>query len=251
MKPSDPGQDSIRRYLLGQLPDQTQQTLEEGFMTGDTSLEELEAAEDELVDEYLAGRLSNQERDQFEKHFLSAPEREQKLRFAKVFHRYAAAHQPPPTVSSDARTPTNFLSFQTWPARIAALAVILVAIGGIWFYLSRQRQPSFATITLSPSLSNRSDGVEVTKVKLPANADFLKLILNLPTRPRGTSYRAVLENQAGETMTTILTQENSSSLGIAIPASQLKPGQYAVKLFAKSGAGVEQRVEGNYFFAVE
>ena len=250
MKPSDPGQDLIRRYLLGRLPDQDQQSLEEEFMTGDTSLEELEAAEDELVDEYLAGRLSSQEREQFEKHFLSTPEREQKLRFAKVFHRYAAANQPP-TVSAASLTATNFFSFNTWPARIAALALILVAISGIWLYRSRQTQPIFATLTLSPSFSTRSDGAEVKKVRLPSNADSLKLILNLPSGRQAARYRAELENQAGKTTTTEVIEESFSSLTIAIPASQLKPGQYAVKLFAKSDAGVEQRVEGNYFFTVE
>jgi hypothetical protein len=250
MKPSDPGHHLIRRYLLGQLPDPSQQSLEEGFMTGDTSLEELEAAEDELVDEYLAGRLSNHERDQFEKYFLSTPEREQKLRFAKVFHQYAAANQAP-SVSVGSRTPTNFFGFNSWPARIAALALILVAMSGIWLYRSRQTQPSFATITLSPSFSNRSDGAEVKKVKLLPNSDSLKVIMNLPAGRRAASYRAELENQAGETTTTQVLEETFSSLTIAVPASQLKPGQYVVKLFAKSDAGVEQRVEGNYFFTVE
>lgn len=250
MKPSDPGQDLIRRYLLGRLPDQDQQSLEEEFMTGDTSLEELEAAEDELVDEYLAGRLSSQERERFERHFLSIPEREQKLRFAKVFHRYASANQPQ-SVSAASRTASNFISFNRWPARIAALVLIIVAISGIWLYRSRETQPSFATITLSPSFSNRSDGAEVKKVRLPSSANSLKLILNLPAGRRAASYRGELENQAGETTTTEVIQESFSSLTIAIPASQLKPGPYAVKLFAKSEDGVERRVEGNYFFTVE
>ena len=46
----------VRRYLLGDLTGSDQENCEEKFMTGETSLTEIEAAEDELLDEYLAGR---------------------------------------------------------------------------------------------------------------------------------------------------------------------------------------------------
>lgn len=45
-------------------------------------------AEDELIDEYLDGSLSEQEREKFEQHFLATTERREKLSFAKALRRY-------------------------------------------------------------------------------------------------------------------------------------------------------------------
>jgi len=79
----------IGQYLLGQLGDSEQQQLEERLMTQDDLFEQLQVLEDELIDEYLKNTLSVQDREDFEKHFLSAPERRKKLRFA-AFRSYVA-----------------------------------------------------------------------------------------------------------------------------------------------------------------
>src|SRR5262245_14939103 len=78
------------RYLLGQLGDQEQRQLEERLMTQDDAFEQLQVLEDELIDEYLKNELPVQDREDFEKHFLSAPERREKLRFAEAFRSYVA-----------------------------------------------------------------------------------------------------------------------------------------------------------------
>src|SRR5262245_53656975 len=78
------------RYLLGQLGDQEQRQLEERLMTQDDSFQQLQVLEDELIDEYLTNGLSEQDRQDFEKHFLSAPEHREKLRFATAFRSYVA-----------------------------------------------------------------------------------------------------------------------------------------------------------------
>ena len=78
------------QYLLGQLGDTEQQQLEERLMTQDDLFEQVQVLEDELIDEYLKNTLSAQDRADFEKHFLSAPERFKKLRFAEAFRSYVA-----------------------------------------------------------------------------------------------------------------------------------------------------------------
>src|SRR5262245_17392491 len=82
------------KLLLGQLGDQEQQQLEERLMTQDDAFEQLQVLEDELIDEYLKNELSVQDREAFEKHFLAAPERREKLKFAEVFRSYVAANEP-------------------------------------------------------------------------------------------------------------------------------------------------------------
>jgi len=47
-------------------------------------------SEDELIDQYLKDQLTPAESEAFENHFLRAPERQQKLRFAKALKKLVA-----------------------------------------------------------------------------------------------------------------------------------------------------------------
>ena len=78
----------MRAYLLGNLPPGEQEKLEEQLMSQDDTFAQLLIHEDELIDEYLSGGLSAQEREAFERYFLAAPERRQKLGFAQALTRY-------------------------------------------------------------------------------------------------------------------------------------------------------------------
>src|SRR6186997_1232188 len=79
----------IRQYLLGTLTPELQQKFEERLLTEAELLEELEIEEDELIDEYLALRLSDDELIRFEEYFHTTPERQQKVRFSRSLNRYS------------------------------------------------------------------------------------------------------------------------------------------------------------------
>jgi anti-sigma factor RsiW len=83
-------EEAIKQYLLGRLPEEEQTPLEERLLTDDHFFEGLKVAEDELIDEYLAGRLTGQDRERFDNHFMAAPERQQKLRFSMALRKYIA-----------------------------------------------------------------------------------------------------------------------------------------------------------------
>ena len=83
--------EAIRQYLLGQLPTEESSQIEERLFTDGAFYEELLIAEDELVDDYLAGELSGSDRERCETHFLLTPERQQKIRFALAFKEYVGA----------------------------------------------------------------------------------------------------------------------------------------------------------------
>jgi len=70
MAPNHVDQPTIRQYLLGSLPSELQQRVEERLLTEAELLESLEIEEDELIDEYLAEKLSEEERQKFEQYFL-------------------------------------------------------------------------------------------------------------------------------------------------------------------------------------
>jgi hypothetical protein len=83
----------LRTYLLGSLSPEEQQRIEQHLMIDSTAFEDLRWIEDELIDDYLEGALSGREKEKFENFFLSAPERRQKLDFAKALKRYVAGHR--------------------------------------------------------------------------------------------------------------------------------------------------------------
>lgn len=94
-------QSFIKSYLLGVLDEAQQQELDQRLWADESFCEELQIAEDELVDDYLAGRLAPAEREQFEKYFLAAPERQKDLSFARVFKRYVADSAIEPVAESE------------------------------------------------------------------------------------------------------------------------------------------------------
>jgi hypothetical protein len=78
----------IRQYLLGRVPEAESAELDEQLVSDADFYEELLIAEEELIDQYLAGELIPEERQSFESHFLLTPERHEKLRFGRSFHNY-------------------------------------------------------------------------------------------------------------------------------------------------------------------
>jgi hypothetical protein len=132
---SEPGiESSLKPYLLGDLNPDEQERLERRLMVDSDVFEELRRVEDELIDDYLEGGLAGRERERFENFFLAAPERKQKLRFAKSLKRYVAAHKqaesPEPVRPNAWRT---FWHTQIRPLKLAfAASLVLLLAGGLW-----------------------------------------------------------------------------------------------------------------------
>jgi CHAT domain-containing protein len=142
-------QPTIRAYLLGDQDETIRQAFEQKFLTDEGLFEELLAGEDELIDQYLAGKLSEKETEMFGKNFLATAERKEKLRFGKAFKKYATAHtsedlQPGAETARaiSLRTPTRswwqFFSASPWAVAAVAALVIIAALGvwRIYFYQS-------------------------------------------------------------------------------------------------------------------
>src|SRR5437762_8760452 len=144
MTPTPEAQELIRRYLLGQLSEGVREKFEQELLTSDDLFQELLVIEDELVDEYLAGKLNVEDGASFEQHFLVTPERHEKLNFGRAFDKYLSSR-----VSSDAEainlTPARSQwgwpqSFFSSPLRLAVVAIAVLLLGfGVWrvfFYQS-------------------------------------------------------------------------------------------------------------------
>src|SRR5438309_8905837 len=75
----------IRDYLLGVLPEERREAIEQRFLNDDDFHLEVEIVEEELFDGYLQNKLTEPERRLFETHFLASPLRRQRLQFARAF----------------------------------------------------------------------------------------------------------------------------------------------------------------------
>jgi methionine-rich copper-binding protein CopC len=249
MTPTPEVQERLRQYLLGLLADNHREELEKELMASDELFEELLVAEDEIVDDYLAERLSESERSAFEKYFLATPERQDKLKFGRALARFVTGE---PAKTSSGFLP-GFMARQSFLVRTISIAAVIAALAGtVWLFLLQKPSPqTFATLNLTLSQGTRAEGPQVPAMKLPISEDALKLTLKLPDdAPRARRFRAELETRLGDKRTLQTAAEDNQSVSVIIPASELNRGEYSIKLFAVSEDGHEQRIAGNYLFTL-
>lgn len=86
--PNKPGQaDELVQYVLGVLPPEETERLDEASIVDDDIAARLRRVEDDLVDSYVRGQLSGDTLAQFESHYLSSRHRRERVEFARKFLR--------------------------------------------------------------------------------------------------------------------------------------------------------------------
>src|SRR5689334_23504874 len=75
--------DRLIRYVLGALPDEEAEQLDEQSVVDDELAERLRLIEDDLVDAYASGQLTGDTLRRFESFYLASPRRRNKAAFAK------------------------------------------------------------------------------------------------------------------------------------------------------------------------
>ena len=145
-----PSEETIRRYLLGELSDSEQTALEDECFADRSKYDRLLRAEDNLIDDYARGYLSVTERSRFERHFLATPRRRERVGFASAFTRLVdreygqESEAQAPARNEEAslldRPSAPVLWIQALPDRLRpmawaafAAALLLIVIGGLRF----------------------------------------------------------------------------------------------------------------------
>lgn len=243
-------QDITRRYLLGQLGDDEEQSVEERLLVDDELFQELELAKDELTQEYANHQLTESEREQLQQRFLRSPEAKEKYEFAKTFAVYAQQHAKPKKSGLIDRL-RSFFNVQ--PKLLPAATIMaLVVIVSVIVWLARTSAPrSVATLALVSSTATRSgDTGSLPSVRL--REDVLKLVLTPPQAvSAGAGYRFELLDDKGTTRTFAARGQDTQTVVVEIDAAQLRRGQYAATLSSVDERGGLNRIPGNYYFAVE
>jgi hypothetical protein len=116
----------VRLYLLGLLPEPETEVLEQAYLADPEVLARVRAVEDDLLDDYAAGRLGAGEKEPFESRYLASPPLRQRVVAARVL-RLAAAE-------GDRRASAPFPAARRprWLGPLALAAGLLLAVALYW-----------------------------------------------------------------------------------------------------------------------
>ena len=82
---TDHDDEELVRYVLGLLPDEARERLDEASIADDEFAARLRTAETDLIDSYVRGQLAGATLERFESYYLSSPSRRENVRLAASF----------------------------------------------------------------------------------------------------------------------------------------------------------------------
>lgn len=242
----------LRSYLLGTLEAEPRAELEERILCDPAAYEELLLLEEELIDQYLAGRLSNEERQQFETNFLITDERQKKLRFGQLLKRYLTSQA----------VPFQQLN-QTAPSRRRlaplALVVAVAAVLGIcllcWWALRKpveqqavQQESSPVVVSLLPASGLQGITPHNVVISQGSNVKLELAVANTSFK----NYKSELFRENTPLQTDALIMETKGEqriVPLTITGQTLSPGEYQLKLSGVSDSGQDEFID-HYSFRV-
>ncbi len=122
--------DHLVRYLLGALPADENERLDERTFVDEELAERLRVVEDDLVDSYAAGTLTGERLQRFESFYLASPRRRSKAAFAKglqgAIDRSTRQPRPVPNTTPPVSRPVGRAVW--WPLAAAAALVVATCV---------------------------------------------------------------------------------------------------------------------------
>jgi hypothetical protein len=123
----EPVNADLRLYLLGLMPDAQMEAVEQAYFARPETWERLRAAEDDLLDDYAADRLGEEEKRAFEARYLASPPLRQRVIAARAL-RPALAEGGAPAVPRVGRRGPRW----TFPVALAAGLLVAVVAYRLW-----------------------------------------------------------------------------------------------------------------------
>jgi len=268
-----------RRFLLGTVEDSERQRIESLFLIDSKTQETILIAEDELVEDYLEGSLSETDTAKFLEQYAHDPRQRRKLRIVGTIREYAQSEAlRDHAESSVLQKVRSFLSLG-WaserrlniPIAVAVATVLVVTM--VWvvrwntqrmrdnnFRLAieqqltelnapsslRENPPQMVSLVL-PSVSLRSAN-SPAQITPQAAYRIAELRLLWPHKAESQSYLAVLRRVGGTEQFRIanLADEKNHDgkvVRLRLPAQSLPPGLYQVSLSASASDGLSGPTE--------
>jgi len=230
----------ITAYLLEELTEQESEQFEEQCFAQDEWPAELDAAEQELIDAYLRNELPSDRRRRFLERYLTTDARKARVLATKSFHETLCAVQPKSAWKEWLRA---LIQRPLVPQTAIALLVLVTVVAVV---LVPRSPKTFTQVELAMSSPDRGTAAQTKVVSVPLRAEALQIHLVLPQPSADVAgYRVTWENVDGPLRELKIDSHTDTSAAVSIPANQLKPGHYILRLSDKNG------VVGNYYFDVE
>jgi len=133
----------MTRYLLGELSESEQSALEKEYFTDSQFFDQMLKTENELVDDYVRGRLSKEVRERFEQSYMAHPERRERVEFATALATkldQIEFEQAPRGLSTWHRFLLAIRGQRPTLRLALALSTLLVMVASVWILVERQRK---------------------------------------------------------------------------------------------------------------
>lgn len=233
------------RYLLDRLAPLERESIEEEFFKNGVLFEEVEAVEDDLIDLYVLGRLSAEDRGRFETVLLDKSNRiRQRVANAQALQSHIRKQKSPLTRE------------RSWRPRIAVVAAILVIVLGAvtWKILhvapptSRvqapprkvSQPPLEIALNLKPGTTRASGSLP--EIEIPVSDASLVLHLMLD-QAETAPLTALIETPEGKKIwRKEHIQPDGLLLIVHVPAAALPPNDYVVRVSTNAGEPVTDYV---------
>jgi len=247
----------VKLYLLGQLDQSAAERFELRLLTDAAFGEEFDVIVNEITDEYVGDELHADDRKRVQQYFLTSTERQNKLRFASELLERAAIERAPASVVQ--AEPGMLERVRAFWGNMALLtrfattfAAIVIVAGVLLLTIPGTRTPgTYAVVNLTISNSERASGSEIKQVRLEPGSPGIQIELALPDQvPQSKNYRVELLDEKQATRNLRIEQQTEAKVIVVVPANEISPGSYIIRLYATNPDGAEQRIRGSYFFTV-
>jgi hypothetical protein len=263
----DPADGGLRRYLLGLLPEADAEALEEAYLARPEVLDRVRGVEDDLLDDYAADRLGEDEKRAFETRYLASPPLRQRVMAARALRRALAEGGAPAVPRVGARRGPRW----TFPVALAAGLLVAAVTYRLWpaagpRTASASPQPSIqigtpdtavtatvpvkVVLALSPVLL-RGEQPPLAR-RIPAGTDTVVLELEgdpalLPAR--STDLEATVATVEGAAVWRGLADRARGAsaatrsprlASVDVPVRVLPPGDYVVTLSAPGRESIQR-----------
>jgi anti-sigma factor RsiW len=146
----------VRQYLLGELSEEDREAVEDRLFGDADFLEEVEAAETTLMDEYVAGELPGPERKRWEGYLAAHPKSRERLALSRLLQ-------------------TRGRKSRLWWLAVAA------AVLALFFFMPKKDAPVVLAVALEAgALRSGTEKVQVVSVK--PDVQFVRLRLGAGAR---------------------------------------------------------------------
>ncbi|MGE5347081.1 MAG: hypothetical protein ACM3JH_14100 [Acidithiobacillales bacterium] len=239
MSAPTPSQGEIRDYLLRRLPEARRARLEELYFSDDRILDRVEDAEDQLVSDYVLGRLSTADRKVFEDALLAMPYYRDRIETTTQMRLRLSRHK--------AFLRGSWRASGLWPGRtgllvaVALLFVLFVAALASALRLKRDLEtattdaarPARAELPARALVLPRENGNPSAPLRVlgPAARPFLLVVPQALLPDQARLWRLTLQSgseSVWQSNAVRVGAEGDGDVALRLPAGVPAPGRYEV-----------------------